>query len=139
MEKKKIMKPDKNYHRLTDKDKDAILKLIVCGLPTDEIADIMHCSKSTVGYHKQAHTACINKDWSTLQKLSINHRSIVDWAMKVTGTDKVFEESFPKQPEVEAPKPEPAPETISKEDFASLRNTLQDICYLLTEIRDMLK
>ena len=132
------MKPNANYHKLTDKDRDAVLKLIVCGLPTDEIADIVHCSRSTVGYYRQAHTACINKDWSTLQKLSIHHRGLVDWAMKVTGTDKVFLENFPKdEPEVEAHKP--VPETISKEEFASLNNTLQDICYLLTEIRDMLK
>lgn len=136
------MQQEKQKRYLTDKDRDDILKLIVCGLSTKEIADIMHISTSTVSYVRQAHTACMNKDWSTLQKLSTVVRTTVDWAMRVTGTDKVFEETFKTAPEETTPTPEqsaPSNETISREDFLTLSNTLQDICYLLTEIRDMLK
>jgi len=128
--------------RLADKDRDAVLKLLVCGLPTHEIADIMHISKSSVCYIRQAHTACVNKDWSTLQKLSTENRLVVDWAMKVTGTDAVFLETF-SEPDTQNEKtPEPATAvepTITREDFLQLNNTLQDIVYLLTEIRDILK
>lgn len=135
------MKSETSKHLLTDQERDQVLKLSVCGLQIKEIAEIMHISTSTVSYIRQAHNACLNQDWSTLQKLSTTSRTIVDWAMRVTGTDKVFAETFPKEPEpeVEAPKTEPAPETITREEFKSLNNTLQDICYLLTEIRDMLK
>lgn len=141
------MKPENTKQskwKLTDKDRDQVLKLMTCGLPTKEIADIMHISTSTVCYIRQAHTACINKDWSTLQRLSLDSRPTVDWAMRVTGTDKVFEETFPKEPEpeVETPKTEPATvvePAITREDFLQLSNTLQDIVYLLTEIRDTLK
>ena len=70
--------PKQSKWRLTDKDRDQVLKLIVCGLPTKEIAEIMHVSTSTVSYIRQAHTACINQDWSVLQKLSMDCRLTVD-------------------------------------------------------------
>lgn len=128
-------------HKLTDAERSSCLRLIECGLPTDEIATIMHISKSTVSYIRQAHTACLAQDWSTLQKLSTQCRPTVDWAMKITGADKTFNETFGepnanKEPAQTAPAPV---ETISKEDFQSLTNMLQDISYLLTEIRDALK
>jgi transcriptional regulator with XRE-family HTH domain len=136
------MKPENTKHRLTDKDRDQVLKLIVCGLSTDEIAEIMHISTSTVSYIRQAHTACMNKDWSTLQRLSTTTRPTVDWAMKVTGTDKVFLEEFPKVefPELEAPvpTPEPAP-CVHPGNLYEMYEVLTDIRSLLTEIRDMLK
>jgi transcriptional regulator with XRE-family HTH domain len=131
--------------RLTDEDRNHCLRLIGCGLSTDEIAKIMHISKSTVSYIRQAHNACLAQDWSTLQRLSLEVKSTVEWAMKLTGADKVFEETFKdenEEPEqnVEVPAPTTnVPETITREDFLSLSNTLQDISYLLTEIRDILK
>lgn len=146
------MKPEKvsgTRPRMTDEDRNRVLRLIGCGLPTAEIADIMHISKSTVSYIRQAHNACLAQDWSTLQRLSLEVKSIVDWAMKITGVDKVFEE-FQKTPEPTVTVPvgivtdstakEPSDHTnITREDFLTLSNTMQDICYLLTEIRDILK
>ena len=132
------MKPETTKHTLTDVERDQVLKLITCGLPTDEIAGIMHISTSTVSYIRQAHPACVNKDWSTLQKLSTANRKVVDWAMKVTGTDKVFEDTFDK-PEEPAPAPVVVEPAITREDFLSLQTALQDIIYLMTEIRDALK
>lgn len=136
------MKPETSKHKLTDRERDDVLKLIVCGLPTDDIAGIMHISKSSVSYIRQAHNACLNQDCSTLQRLSTTTGATVEWAMRVTGTDKVFLKEFPKaEPDygLEAPKHEPAPETISKEDFYAAYATLQDIRSLLIEIRDILK
>lgn len=134
-------------HNLTDEERNSCLRLINCGLSTKEIAEIMHISNSSVNYIRQAHTACLAKDWDTLQRLSTNNaRASVDWAMRITGVDKVFKETFgepkkesKKEPEVVAPAPAPVVETISKEDFQALSATLQDICYLLTEIRDAIK
>ena len=129
------------HGRLTDKDREAVLKLITCGLPTKEIADIMHISTSTVSYIRQAHAACLNKDWSTLQRLSIDSSATTEWAMRITGTDKVFLETFPKddEPEVEAPKSEPAVEVVTREEFLALYASVQDIRNLLIDIRDILK
>ena len=134
-------------HTLSDDERNQVLKLINCGLATREIADIMHISTSTVSYIRQAHTACIDKDWTTLQKLSTSPASAsVEWAMKITGVDKLFKKTFgePKTADESVKEPEqttaaPVVETISKEDFNVLSATLQDICYLLTEIRDTLK
>jgi hypothetical protein len=133
-------------HHLSDEERNQILKLINCALSTREIASIMHISTSTVSYVRQAHTACIDKDWNTLQRLSTGPaRATTEWAMKITGTDKVFKETFgepkkiEKEPEQVAPATAPVVETISKEDFQSLSATLQYICYLLTEIRDLIK
>lgn len=132
-------------HNLSDEERNQVLKLMNCGLPVQEIAEIMHISKSSVNYIRQAHTACLAKDWDTLQNLSVTgHRAAVDWAMKLTGVDKVFNETF-GEPKKETPKDEPTEAVepvvnpITREDFVTLSNTLQDICYLLTEIRDMLK
>lgn len=138
------METERVKHHLTDKDRDDVLKLLTCGLSTQEVAEIMHISKSTVCYIRQAHTACINKDWSTLQRLSTSIPAVTDWAMKGTGLDKEFLETFPKEPEAQpvqesAPAPVVAEPIITREDFMTLSNTLQDICCLLTEIRDMLK
>jgi hypothetical protein len=135
------MKPEKTRHQMTDAERDNVLKLIVCGLPTDEISEIMHISKSSVSYIRQAHNACMKQDWSTLQKLSTVNHSAVDWAMRVTGTDKVFTETFGESSAdaEKAPEPVVVDPAITREDFLSLQNTLQDIVYLLTEIRDTLK
>ena len=138
------METERVKHYLTDKDRDDVLKLLTCGLSTQEVAEIMRISKSTVSYIRQAHTACINKDWSTLQRLSTTISAITEWAMKVTGLDKEFLETFPKEPESQpvqesASAPVVAEPIITREDFMTLSNTMQDICCLLTEIRDMLK
>ena len=140
------MKPEKVSSvkpRLTDEDRNNCLRLINCGLSTNEIAKIMHISKSTVSYIRQAHTACLAKDWPTLQKLSVEVKTTVEWAMKLTGMDKVFEEEFPKEPEqpepeVEAPKTEPVP-YIHPGNLYEMYEVLTDIRSLLTEIRDILK
>ena len=127
-------------HKLTDKERNDALRLLNCGLSPREIAEIMHISKSSVSYIRQAHTACLAQDWSTLQSLSTYCRATVDWAMRLTGTDKTFIETFgePKKEPESAPVQVPV-ETISKDDFKALSATLQDICYLLTEIRDLIK
>ena len=132
------MKPESTKHRLTDKDRDAVLKLIVCGLSTEEIKDILHFSASTISYIRQAHNACMKQDWSTLQKLSLDTRATVDWAMKVTGTDKVFQETFGEPSGCDEPAV-PAPEYATKEDFLAMYATMQDVRNLLIEIRDALK
>lgn len=125
-------------HITTDADRDNVLKLSNCGLTNTEIASMLHISSRTVTNIRMAHTACLQQDWSALQKLSMTIRPTVDWAMKVTGVDKVFAETFPKDDAPEETAPAPAP-TITREEFAALNTTLQDICYLLTEIRDALK
>ena len=84
------MKPENTKRYLTDKDRDAALKLLVCGLQVGEIAEIMHCSKSTINYIRQTHTACVNKDWSVLQKLDSVVKPTVDWALKITGTESEY-------------------------------------------------
>lgn len=140
------MKSTSTKHRLTEKERNDVLKLIMGGLSTEDIADILHISNSSVSYIRQAYNACLTQDWSTLQRISTSSRATVDWAMKLTGTDKVFAETFPKEEEkledtepVQEPAHTPAPDTITREEFLSLTTTLQDICYLLTEIRDILK
>ena len=137
----KTVKPESSRHWYSDDDRARVIRLFDAGLSATEVADTLKISKSVVYFIKQAHTACIKQDWSTLQKLSITHRSTVDWAMRFTGTDKIFAE-FEKTPEKDVePAVEPVnnPNAITREDFLSLQNTLQDICYLLTEIRDALK
>ena len=131
-------------HHLSDEERNQILKLINCALPTREIAKIMHISNSTVSYVRQAHTACIDKDWNTLQRLSAGPaRATTAWAMKITGTDKVFLETFGKpvdEPvEVAEEGKVVATASITREDFLAMYATMQDIRSLLTEIRDTLK
>ena len=140
------MKPETTArHFITDLERNTALKLIGCGLSNVEIAEIMHISKSSVSYIRQAHTACINKDWEALQKLSTSIRPTVDWAMKVTGTDKAFLETFGKPaPEADTTASESAPtevavDPITREDFVEMRGLLSGIYNLLTEIRDILK
>jgi hypothetical protein len=131
-------------HSLTDEERNQCLKLINCGLSTHEIAEIMHISKSTVCYIRQAHTACLSQDWSTLQRLSTCIRPTVDWAMKLTGADKAFLETFgnPKPAEKEPEQVAPTtalPDTIlTREDVTAMYATMQDIRSLLIEIRDVL-
>lgn len=137
------MKHENKKRYLNDKDRDGILKLLVCGLSTDEIASICHCSKSTVSYIRQAHTACLNQDWSTLQKLSTDVRSTVTWAMKVTNVDKTFEELFKEEPKPEetvtGPTVDDAPNPVDPRNLYEMYEVLTDIRSLLTEIRDILK
>lgn len=130
-------------HNLSDEERNQCLRLMNCGLATQEIAEIMHISKSTVSYIRQSHTACLAKDWDTLQKLSTTgHRPVVDWAMKITGADKEFLETFGKPTEpvevAEAGKIVDNP-PITRDDFLAMYATMQDIRSLLTEIRDTLK
>jgi hypothetical protein len=133
-------------HILSDEERNQCLRLINCGLDTREIAGIMHVSTSTVSYIRQAHTACLAKDWSTLQKLSTSPAAAsARWAMKVTGVDKLFEETF-KKPEEPKEVFEVAEEgkvadtlPITRDDILAMYGTLQDIRSLLVEIRDMLK
>ena len=137
----KTVKPESSRHWYSDDDRARVIRLFDAGLSATEVADTLKISKSVVYFIKQAYTACVKQDWSTLQKLSITHRTTVDWAMRFTGTDKIFAE-FEKTPEKDVKTPAESPddaEVITREDFLSLQNTLQDICYLLTEIRDALK
>ena len=131
-------------HHLSDEERNQVLKLINCALPTREIAKIMHISNSTVSYVRQAHTACIDKDWNTLQRLSAGPaRATTEWAMKITGTDKAFIETFGKP--VDAPA-EVAEEgkvvnttAIDPRNLYEMYEVLVDLRSLLTEIRDILK
>lgn len=143
------MKPETptTRHWITDADRDNVLRLYDCGLSAKEIAPIMKISRSAIQYIKQAHTACVEKDWSTLQKLSTYCRPTVDWAMKLTGTDKVFLETFgtpeKNEPAEETPTVDHThniiPETISRDDLLAMYATMQDVRNLLIEIRDILK
>ena len=137
------MKPENPAYvkrNLTDADRNTCLKLLNCGLSVQEIIDIMHISRSTIYFIKQAHIACLNKDWSTIQKLSTESRPTVDWAMKITGVDKLADEIFGK-PKTEEPVAEPvagnAPSSTADTD--KIYKALADICSLLTEIRDIIK
>ena len=129
-------------HWLTDADRDNILRLYECGLSAKEIAPIMKISKSAIQYIKQAHTACVEKDWSTLQRLSTYCRPTVDWAMKLTGTDEVFLKEFPK---VDEPKQNETEPVVANDgplhplNAYEIYSVLTDIRSLLTEIRDILK
>jgi hypothetical protein len=137
------MKDTATRRRLTDDDRNACLKLSTCGLSNQEIADIMKTSMSTVAYLKQAHTACLSKDFDTLHRLSVGHSSTVAWAMQLTGT------SFPDTttvPAVEEPvttvEPEEKPAAsaiLTREYMLATFDVLSDIRSLLTEIRDILK
>lgn len=135
------MKPEITRHRLTDADRNACLKLLTCELSTDEIVDIMHISRSTVSYIRQAYNACLSRNWSILQKLSCDSRATVDWAMKITGVDKEALEIFGK-PENEKVESEPVVETATaaqNKQFIALYDTLLDIRNLLADIRNMLQ
>ena len=129
---------------LNDVDRDSVLKLVNCGLSSVEIATITHISKSSINNIRQAYNACIEQDWSTLQRLSTTIRPTVDWAMRVTGADKVFAEIFHQDPKPgDEPKtqadPAPVPDPITREDYLAMYATMQDIRALLIEIRDTLK
>ena len=126
-------------HTLSDEERNQILKLMNCGLAMQEIADIMHVSKSTVSYIRQAHTACLDKDWDTLQRLSTSgSRPAVEWAMRITGADKIFNETF-KKPEETLEVAEEGNIVQCSEDFNEVKGLLSGIYNLLSEIRDMLK
>lgn len=127
---------------LTDTDRETVIKLANCGMSISETVNIMHISKSTVSYIRQAHQACLDKDWNALQKLSTVVRPTVDWAMKVTGTDIAFLETFGKpeeQTEVAKEGDITYTNPITREDFLAMYGTMQDIRSLLIEIRDVLK
>jgi hypothetical protein len=114
--------------------------LFEAGLSAAEIVPIVKISKAVVYTIRQAHQACIKRDWSTLQKMSVSNRATVDWAMKVTGADKVFLETFPKEDvEPEAPAPVVPEPVITIDDFLAMYAVMQDVRSLLTEIRDTLK
>ena len=122
--------------KLTDDDRNAILKLSTCGLSLQEIADITKTSRSAVGFVKQAYNACLNKDFDTLRRLFASHQTTVAWAMQLTGL------AFPDNiPEVSATveKAQDTHPIITREFMLSTFDVLSDIRSLLTEIRDILK
>ena len=137
-------------HYLTDADRNAAIKMLDCGLSVDEISGILHISNSSINYLRQAIQACNDHDWNTLQKLSTRLKPTVDWALRVTGTDKLLAEELASQakqleeakaveePEVEVPVNKPATPIITREDFYALYAEMQDIRSLLTDIRDVL-
>lgn len=131
----------KKRRSYTDEDREKALKLIGHGLSHNEVGKMLGIYRGTVDNIALAYEACLKQDWSTLQKLSTTAKATVTWAMKKTGTDEIFARFFPKDdvPDEPAPVVSPPTETITREDFLTLTNTLQDICYLLTEIRDALK
>lgn len=141
------MKTEKTQtrHYLTDKDRDAALKMIKCGLTADEAAELLHISNSSVNYLRQAYNACINEDWNTLQKLSTRLKPTVEWAMRVTGVDKKLAEELMSQndkaeePAEQVVEPPVVVAPITREDFMAMYATMQDVRNLLIEIRDVLK
>ena len=126
-------------HNLSDEERNQCLRMLNCGITTQEIADIMHISKSTVSYIRQAHTACLAEDWSLLQKLhATGHRPMVEWALKITNSEVKYKEYFSLVPATAEPE-QSAPSTdasVSNEDILSV---LKDIRMVLVEIREMLK
>lgn len=124
---------------LTHADRDIILKLSKSGLNAIEITELTHCGRSTIYHTLQAHEACVAKDWSTIQRLSKTAAAAVEWAMKVTGTDKAFLETFGEPNTAEEPVATPAPEVITRDDILAMYAVMQDVRALLTEIRDTLK
>ena len=136
------MKDLTTKRNLTDDDRNNCLKLLSCGLSASEIADIMGVSASTVYYIRQAHAACLSKDFDTLRMLDKKCSPVVRWATQLTNT------AFPDEavPVVEEPvtpaEPEekPAANTILTREFMlATFDALSDIRNLLTEIRDLLK
>lgn len=124
----------------TDADRDKVLMMLEGGLSQADIIKILDMPRSAVNNVSLSYTACIKHDWSALQRLSTRARPTVDWAMKKTGTDTIFAELFPKEDvPTETSTATPAPDSITREEFQKISTTLQDICYLLTEIRDLLK
>ena len=135
------MKDLNTKRRLTDEDRNQCLKLITCGLSTQDIADIMKCSRSAVAFIKQTYNACLSKDFDTLRRLSTNHNSTVLWAMQLTGItfpDNAPAVSEPKVPDKAEEKPS-ADAVITREFMLATFDALSDIRNLLTEIRDILK
>ena len=140
---------DLNIKRnLTDDDRNKCLKLVSCGLSAAEIADIMGVSNSTVYYIRQAHTACLNKDFDTLNTLSKKCYPVVQWATQLTGVTFPDEEipvtEEPIVPEESAAPTEPeekptAADILTREFMLATFDALSDIRNLLTEIRDILK
>lgn len=130
-----------NRRRLTDEDRNQCLKLITCGLSTQDIADIMKSSRSAVAFIKQTYNACLSKDFDTLRRLSASHNSTVVWAMQLTGI--TFPDNAPvvKEPKVpDKTEEKPTADTIiSREFMLATFDALSDIRSLLTEIRDILK
>ena len=131
----------KKRRSYTDEDREKALKLIGHGLSHAEVSRMLDIYRGTVDTIALAYEACIKQDWSTLQKLSTTSKATVTWAMKKTGTDEIFTRLFPKDDVPDEPVQAPASpaETITREEFMTLNATLQDIVYLLTEIRDVLK
>lgn len=126
--------------KITDVERNSIIKLFTCGCNTQEIAEIMHLSKSSVSYVRQAHAAALDRDWSTLQRLSNTCEAVVRWAMKVTGAEKTFEELFKEEPEPVVELLAPcAIEPVDPRNLYEMYEVLTDIRSLLTEIRDILK
>ena len=135
------MKDTNTKRRLTDEDRNTCLKLITCGLSCQEIADIVKSSRSAVAFIKQTYTACLNKDFDTLRRLSASHHSTVVWAMQLTGIefpDDAPVVSEPKTLDNAEEKPN-ANDILTREFMLSTFDVLSDIRNLLTEIRDILK
>jgi len=127
-------------HWLTDVDRDNVMKLANCGLSSVEIATITHISRSSINNIRQAHQACVDQDWSTLQRLSTTIRHTVDWAMRVTGVDKVFAETFHQgETPVDKPAGDDASNKVDPRNLYEMYEVLTDIRSLLTDIRDALK
>lgn len=126
---------------LTDADRDTCLKLLGCGLSTLEIVNVMHISKSTVSNIRQCHTACVNKDWGTVRRLSVTLKPTVEWALKVTNSVDEYQKACDATLAelVGGTEEEPVSATVTAEDVQNINGLLSGIYNLLTEIRDMLK
>lgn len=129
--------------RMTDADRTNCLKLFECGLSVKEVADIMKVSTSAVSYVRQAHNACLEKDFDTLRKLSVGHGSTAAWAMNLTNTAFPEDVIAVKEPETaayDANETKIIPDSvITREFMLATFEVVSDIRNLLTEIRDMLK
>ena len=139
------MKATNAKMRMTDDARNQCIKLCSYGVSTQEIADIMKVSYSSIAYIKQIYRACVDKDFDTLRRLSANHNSTIQWAMQLTGITfpdekiQVTEESaVPEESAVSEEKPA-ATDILTREFMLAAFDALSDIRNLLTEIRDILK
>ena len=129
-------------HILTDSERARIAKLLNLGMNTQETAEIVGVSKSTVNYIGQAYRACLAKDFDTLTRLYPAVKPTVEWACRFTNTEYNFEAPVPeKESKSVAVKEstESVPALITRNEVIAYYNALSDIRELLTEIRDLLK
>ena len=129
-------------HKLTNKERAHIVKLLNLGISAQETSEIVGVSVSTVFYTRQAYEACIAKDYATITRLYQSIRATMEWALNFTNTEYSSETPLTEEESAasiveESNDDVPAASFDNKE--ADLYKALADICDVLNEIRDLLK